>query len=128
MRRRFRRKAVEHINRGFAGASAHAACFGDIGDEKSFAAGFSEFGRNRLKTKSICVRLDHGSAFDRQKLPRECAPVRLDGIRSMVSVPPVSGSPRLFADSDNGCASTMPALWRASGAGKARCEADKCLF
>ena len=73
-----RREAVEHIDVGLAGARAHRARFGNVGDKECLAAGLGERRGHRLKPQAIGIGLDHGGAFDGEKLALERAPIGLD--------------------------------------------------
>ncbi len=74
------RKAVEHVDCGVVRAGACAPRFGDVGDEKSLASGLGKLRSDRLETEPVGIGLDHGAAFDGEKLAAKRAPVRLDGI------------------------------------------------
>ena len=72
-------KSIEHVDRRLAVQAAHAARFGNIGDEECLAAGVCELRGDRLEAEAIGVGLDHGRAFDGEDVARQRAPVRLDG-------------------------------------------------
>ena len=72
-------EAVEHVDRGLLGASAHAARFGEIGHEESLASGVRKRRGDRFEAEPIGVGLDHGSAFAGHDRARKRAPVQVDG-------------------------------------------------